>query len=159
MMSSPLFDFRRERLSTWTVSGPGSRRKSERMKTPAIAADDAGGVYLAWIDADGTGRYPAEVEATVYFCALEALQNVAKYAEATQATVAIRPEDGTLWFSVTDDGIGFDQGATGYGTGLQGIADRLAALDGDLEVESASGSGTSVTGRLPIIREARMVTR
>ncbi|MGZ5350088.1 MAG: histidine kinase [Actinomycetota bacterium] len=111
------------------------------------------------VKAEGVGRFPQEVEAAVYFSTLEALQNVAKYAEASGATVAIQTDEGSLRFSVTDDGHGFDPGSTGYGTGLQGIADRLGALEGTLHVASANGSGTTVTGRLPISDEARMVTR
>ncbi len=111
------------------------------------------------VKAVGVGRFSQEIEAAVYFSTLEALQNVAKYAEASEATVAIRTHDGSLRFSVTDDGHGFDPGSVGFGTGLQGIADRLGALDGALEVESADGSGTTVTGRLPIAIEGRMVTR
>ena len=59
------------------------------------------------------------------------------------------PTDGMLAFEVIDDGAGFDQGTTGYGTGLQGMADRLDALGGHLEVRSAPGRGTTVAGRLP----------
>jgi signal transduction histidine kinase len=99
---------------------------------------------------DGVGRYPPEVEAAVYFSVLEALQNVAKYAEAPSARVELRTEDEHLAFEVVDDGKGFEPGSVGYGTGLQGIADRLAALDGALEVRSAPGAGTTVIGRIPI---------
>ncbi len=75
--------------------------------------------------ADGVGRYGADVEATVYFCTLEALQNVAKYAEASTITVRLHADDGHLTFEADDDGRGFDPASTGHGTGLQGIADRL----------------------------------
>ena len=102
------------------------------------------------VEADGVGRVPQEIEAAVYFSALEALQNTAKYAEASSATVSLRRSNGALWFSVTDDGRGFDPDATGGGTGLQGIADRLGALDGTLEIESRPGAGTTVTGRVPV---------
>jgi signal transduction histidine kinase len=102
------------------------------------------------IEADGVGRLPREVEAAVYFSALEALQNTAKYGHASHATVTLRSANGSLAFTVADDGSGFDTSTTGYGTGLQGIADRLGALDGELEVSSRPGSGTTVTGRLPI---------
>jgi signal transduction histidine kinase len=102
------------------------------------------------VSSDHLGRFPQELEAAVYFSTLEALQNVAKYAEASMATVVIREAGGSLLFSVTDDGRGFDPRSTGYGTGLQGIADRLGALDGSLEVTSARGSGTTITGRLPL---------
>jgi signal transduction histidine kinase len=86
----------------------------------------------------------------VYFCCLEALQNVAKYAGATSATVCLYADDGTLTFEVTDDGAGFDPSTTSYGTGLQGMADRLSAQGGTLEVRSAPGEGTTVTGRVPV---------
>ena len=101
------------------------------------------------VEADGVGRYPPEVEAAVYFSCLEALQNVAKYAGATAATVALREAPGRLEFRISDDGVGFDAGATSYGTGLQGIADRLAALGGTLAVASMPGRGTAITGSLP----------
>ena len=101
------------------------------------------------VEADGVGRYPPEVEAAVYFSCLEALQNVAKYAGAAAATVALREAPGRLEFRINDDGVGFDAGATSYGTGLQGIADRLAALGGMLAVASMPGRGTAITGSLP----------
>ena len=102
------------------------------------------------IEADGVGRYAREAEAAVYFSCLEALQNVAKYASASRATVRLSDGDGRLRFEVTDDGAGFDPSTSSYGTGLQGIADRLAALDGELEVRSSVGAGTTVAGTLPV---------
>jgi signal transduction histidine kinase len=102
------------------------------------------------IEAVGVGRYPQEAEAAVYFSCLEALQNVAKYAGASRATISLSDGDGRLRFQVTDDGVGFDRSAASYGTGLQGIADRLGALDGVLEVRSEPGAGTTVTGTLPV---------
>ncbi|MGH2554954.1 MAG: histidine kinase [Actinomycetota bacterium] len=101
------------------------------------------------IESDGIGRYDQEAEAAVYFCCLEALQNVAKYAEASGASIKLWTEDGSLAFSVRDDGHGFDPSVSRYGTGLQGMADRLAALGGGLEVRSAPGEGTTVAGRVP----------
>jgi signal transduction histidine kinase len=95
-------------------------------------------------------RYPQDQEAAVYFCVLEALQNVAKYAGANQVTVRLSEDEGHLAFSVADDGAGFDTTRTSYGTGLQGMADRLAAQGGDLEVRSAPGSGTTVIGWVPV---------
>jgi signal transduction histidine kinase len=102
------------------------------------------------VDPVDVGRFDQDVETTVYFCVLEALQNVAKYAEASAASVTLSHEDGHLLFEVRDDGRGFDPRSTSYGTGLQGMADRLAALGGKLEVRSGATSGTSVTGRLPV---------
>jgi signal transduction histidine kinase len=103
------------------------------------------------VDGNGLGRFGQDVEAAVYFSCLEALQNVAKYADATRATIALSDGDGMLRFTVTDDGAGFDRSSTSYGTGLQGIADRLAALDGTLVVKSEPGSGTALTGQIPTI--------
>ena len=100
--------------------------------------------------ADGIGRFGQDAETAVYFCCLEALQNIAKYADASQATIALGDGGGRITFRVTDDGVGFDPAEIGYGTGLQGMADRLAALDGSLEVESVPGEGTRVVGSVPM---------
>ena len=102
------------------------------------------------VEADGVGRYSADVEATVYFCALEALQNVAKYAGTEEALVRLGQENGTLSFTVIDQGRGFEPTAVRSGTGLQGMADRLAAVGGSLDVRSAAGEGTTVTGSVPV---------
>jgi signal transduction histidine kinase len=102
------------------------------------------------VDGNGIGRFPQDAEAAVYFCALEALQNVAKYAGAAHVDVQLRQTNGYLAFEVADDGAGFDPAARGYGTGLQGMADRLAALGGELSVRSAPGEGTTVMGRVPV---------
>jgi signal transduction histidine kinase len=104
------------------------------------------------LDADGIGRYPQEVEATVYFCVLEALQNVQKYASASHATVRLRETDGALRFDVEDDGRGFDEEQVRKGAGLTNMQDRLDALDGALDVRSAPGDGCRVIGRLPLAR-------
>jgi signal transduction histidine kinase len=102
------------------------------------------------VRADGLGRYAPEVEAAVYFSCLEALQNVAKYADANSATVILAQSNGHLTFEVVDDGRGFDPAAQRNGTGLQGIADRLGALHGDLTVRSEPGAGTRVRGRIEV---------
>jgi signal transduction histidine kinase len=86
----------------------------------------------------------------VYFCCLEALQNVAKYADASSIRVTLRTEDAQLIFEVTDDGRGFEATTTPLGSGLQNMADRLAALGGSIEVQSKPGAGTSVWGRIPL---------
>ncbi len=102
------------------------------------------------VTTDGVERYPQDVEAAVYFCVLEALQNVAKYAGAIRAEVRLEASGHDLRFEVSDDGAGFDPQSRGYGTGLQGMADRLHAHGGSLLVRSQPGHGTTVTGRLPV---------
>ena len=102
------------------------------------------------VESDGIGRYPQEMESAAYFCVLEALNNVAKYAGASRAQIRLSEQDGRLIFEVVDDGLGFDLAATAYGTGLQGMADRLDAIGGTLEVRSERGAGTNVAGRIPV---------
>ena len=89
--------------------------------------------------AGAVGRYAREVEAAVYFCCLEALQNVSKHAGARSIVVHVSSDDGRLVFSVADDGAGFEPKRSEMGSGLQGMKDRLAALGGDLEVSSEPG--------------------
>jgi len=95
-------------------------------------------------------RFSAQVEAAVYFCCLEALQNVAKHAADASVTLRLSEADGSLVFSVRDHGPGFDPATVERGTGLQSMADRLAAVDGVLIVESAPGGPTLVAGRVPL---------
>jgi signal transduction histidine kinase len=102
------------------------------------------------VQADGVGRYPQDVEAAVYFCCLEALQNVAKYARAPAATLSLHATVGFLSFEVRDNGAGFDLETVPRGSGLQNMSDRLDALGGTLEVTSAPGQGTTLRGRLPV---------
>jgi len=102
------------------------------------------------VHAEGVGRYPAEVEAAVYFSVLEALQNVAKYAAADSARVRLAQDDGQLRFEVTDDGAGFDPATVTMGSGLQGMADRLDTVGGTMALHSTPGSGTTITGQAPV---------
>ena len=93
-------------------------------------------------------RLPGAVELAAYFVVAESLTNVAKYAQATHAEVSVSRENGFALVEVRDDGVG---GADpGTGTGLRGMADRPAALDGRLEIESEPGRGTSVRARMPV---------
>jgi PAS domain S-box-containing protein len=93
-------------------------------------------------------RVSPTAEAAIYFTVAEALTNVAKYAEATRARVAVELEDGALVCEVADDGVG---GATpAGGSGLRGLADRLDALGGTLDVEGPRGRGTVVRARAPL---------
>src|SRR5262249_772907 len=101
------------------------------------------------VEIESVGRYGQETEVAVYFSALEALQNVAKYAAASQAVVPVAHTNGTLTFALAADRAGFGPASTGYGTGLRGMADRLEAIGGSLDVASAPGTGTRVVGRVP----------
>jgi signal transduction histidine kinase len=148
-----------EQLQRDTASALEDLRDLARGIYPPLLADQGLGAALesqarksaipVRVEVEGLGRYPQETEAAVYFSALEALQNVGKYAEASQATVRLAQANGTLRFEVADDGRGFDPEAVEPGTGLQGMADRLSALGGELTVRSAPGEGTTVSGRLP----------
>ena len=103
------------------------------------------------VQADGIDRYPQDVEAAVYFCCLEALQNVQKYAKATRAIVHLAERDGDLIFEVEDDGKGFDPATAKRGSGMTNMADRLDALGGEVEVDSALGRGTQLRGHVPAL--------
>ena len=98
---------------------------------------------------DRSRRYPPQVEVASYYCCLEALQNVAKYAEASSVVVSLRDEGDDLVFEVRDDGRGFDVATAPPGAGMRNMIDRVDALSGTLTVESSPGNGTRVQGRLP----------
>jgi signal transduction histidine kinase len=104
--------------------------------------------------AAGLPRYPPDIEAAVYFCVLEALQNAAKYAHATSVHVRLESRDDELRFEVSDDGIGFDPLAASHGSGLKGITARLDTVGGVLEVASRPGAGTRILGRIPAPAQA-----
>jgi signal transduction histidine kinase len=118
--------------------------------TAALEAQARKSAIRVTVEGGGIGRSSQDVEAAIYFCCLEALQNVAKYARAESAVVRLSASGGWLTFEVSDDGAGFDPGTTGYGTGLQGMADRLEAIGGHLEVHSQPGVGTAVSGTVPV---------
>jgi signal transduction histidine kinase len=127
---------------------------------PALLASDGLGEALraagqrspvpVGVEADGVGRLPSETESAVYFCCLEALQNVAKHAAGATRVEIELSTDGELRFAVGDDGCGFDAGQAGRGSGITGMRDRVAAVGGELWVESAAGTGTRVRGRVPL---------
>jgi signal transduction histidine kinase len=96
----------------------------------------------------GELRFDDRAEACVYFCCLQALQNVVRHAGTSEAVVRLATAGDTVSFEVTDAGTGFDPAATGAGMGLQIMRDRVDALEGSLEVSSASGAGTTVRGRI-----------
>jgi signal transduction histidine kinase len=96
-------------------------------------------------------RVPAAVEATAYFVVAEALTNVAKHSRAGSSAVTAHVEGGTLRLEVRDDGVG---GARPDGSGLLGLADRLAVLDGQLRIESPAEGGTLVAADIPLAADS-----
>ena len=134
--------------------------------------DFAGGIYPPLLEAEGlsvaiaqqahkaaipihvegglVGRLPREVESAVYFTVMEALQNTAKYAEASSASVNLEVDEGVVRFEVRDDGRGFDPATVKSGAGLAGMTDRLDTVGGRLHLESAPGRGTTVSGSVPV---------
>jgi signal transduction histidine kinase len=122
----------------------------ERGLEHALRAEATRTGIRATVGAPGLGRYAPEVEATVYFCCLEALQNTAKHANATRVGITVREQGGGLLFDIVDDGAGFDPRHRPRGAGLTNMSDRLGALGGRLAVTSVPGSGTSVSGTIPL---------
>jgi len=124
----------------------------ERGLEPALYALASRATVPVSIDGVPQERLPGALESTVYFVVSEALANVAKYAHAANASVAVRVEDGLVRVEVADDGVG---GAdAGRGSGLRGLEDRVAVLDGRLSVHSPPGLGTTLRAELPF-RERR----
>jgi len=112
------------------------------------------------VDAAGTGRYPQDMEAAVYFCCLEALQNAGKHAgDGAAAKVRVWEEAGGLLFEVADDGAGFDPAnRTSPGAGFVNMGDRVGAIGGSVDVQSSPGKGTRIAGRIPLTPEATAIS-
>ena len=101
------------------------------------------------LDLDGIGRFSPEVENTVYFACVEAMQNVAKHARGARHVEIAVSNGEALFFAITDDGEGFDGRVAATGAGLANLRDRLAAVGGEMTIESSPGHGTRVAGRVP----------
>ena len=122
------------------------RGLNEALKTAANRAS-----LPTTVDAADVARYDGDVEAAVYFCCLEAMQNAGKHAGADATIhVDVGNGDGSLWFEVRDDGAGFDASVAADGHGFVNMRDRLGAFGGDLTVTSAAGAGTTIRGTLPV---------
>jgi len=109
------------------------------------------------VELDGVGRYGNDIEAAVYFCTVEALQNAGKHAgDDASARIRVTQAGGDeLRFEIQDDGVGFDASARlaagqGLGHGFVNMADRLGAIGGTVSVHSAPGQGTTITGVIPL---------
>ena len=116
----------------------------------ALAAQARKATLPVTIEADGVGRYSQDTEAALYFCILEALQNIQKYASAATAVVRLREDGDQLSAEVVDDGCGFDVATTSRGNGLTNMEDRLDALGGTLHITSIPGTGTTLRAAIPV---------
>jgi len=120
---------------------------ADRGLVPALEALATRAPVPVAVEADGVERAPEAVEAAAYFVVSEALTNVARHAQAEHAVVRVERRDGLLCVEIEDDGSGGADLAAG--SGLRGLADRVGALDGELEVDSRAGRGTTVRASLP----------
>jgi signal transduction histidine kinase len=123
----------------------------------ALQAQARKATLAVTIEADGVGRYSQDTEAALYFCILEALQNIQKYAHASSAVVRLREDGDQLSVEVADDGRGFEVSTTIRGNGLTNMEDRLDALGGTLHIASSPGNGTTLRAILPV-RHAVAIT-
>ena len=102
---------------------------------------------------EGIGRCSPPVEAAIYFCSVEAVQNAIKHAgRNVRVGVTVGRGRDRVHFAISDDGVGIDQSAPGDGDGLIGMRDRVGAVGGELEIISSPGRGTTVRGTIPAAR-------
>ncbi|MEX0663775.1 MAG: histidine kinase [Acidimicrobiia bacterium] len=125
---------------------------AERGLGEALSAAAGRAALPTEIRADGIGRFAQPIEAALYFCVLEALQNAGKHAgDGAEATVTVREDEGALLFEVADDGAGFDlSSGAQQGHGFVNMNDRVGAIGGTVTVDSAPSKGTRISGRIPI---------
>jgi signal transduction histidine kinase len=123
---------------------------ADRGLPTALTAQARKATLPVTIEADGVGRYSQDTEAALYFCILEALQNIQKYAQASSAVVRLHEDGDQLSVEVVDDGRGFDVATTSRGNGLTNMEDRLDALGGTLHIASSPGEGTTLRATIPV---------
>ena len=128
-----------------------AERLGDRTLAPALDALAQRSTVPVELDLRLNGRLAKEIETAGYFVVAEALTNVVKYACATHARLIASDLDGVLWLEVRDDGVGGADPASG--SGLNGLSDRVAALDGELSVDSPLGGGTRVRASIPSSQE------
>jgi signal transduction histidine kinase len=121
----------------------------------AIAAHARRVPLAVTVESDGIGRYDRAVEATVYFCVLEALRNSMHHAKASRASVHLAQHNGSVTFEVRDDGVSFETTADEAGARLTKMTDRVDAIAGSLDIVSQPGAGTIIAGTIPVPAEVR----
>lgn len=121
-----------------------------RALVSALRGAVARGSLSVQLEVGEVNDLPDDIGTTVYFCVLEALQNTAKHAGISRASVTVAHSDGEVSFSVVDAGIGFDPAATPMGAGTDNLRERLEAVGGTLTIHSTPGAGTVVEGRIPV---------
>ncbi|HEY6423130.1 MAG TPA: ATP-binding protein [Pseudonocardiaceae bacterium] len=140
-----------------TAAGVSSIMLSERGLIAALNADLSGAHPPIVVASHGnlpSRRFPPEIEAAVYFCCLEAVNNARKHAAGAPVEVQIREVDGTVRFTVRDEGPGFDSATGSGGRGLRNVTARLAAVGGKISISSIPGVGTTIEGSVPLPPEA-----
>jgi signal transduction histidine kinase len=125
----------------------------------ALRSAVAGSPLPVDVAKDDVGRYPARVEAALYFCGLEALQNAAKHSRSPSVRVTLEDREDLLTLTVEDDGAGFDVAEAVSGTGLANMRDRIEAVGGTLVLESRAGVGTRIAATVPARRLADLGSR
>jgi signal transduction histidine kinase len=126
-------------------------RLRDRGLGDALRAAGERSVLPTTVDAEDLGRYGPDIETALYFCCLEAMQNAGKHAgDGASLEVSVREHDGTVEFTVSDDGVGFDPASMSDSHGFVNMRDRLGAFAGNLDVTSSPGQGTVVRGRIPL---------
>jgi signal transduction histidine kinase len=118
----------------------------------ALRAAFAGSSLPVRVEAQQVGRYPQVVEAAVYFCCLEAVQNAIKHSTARQITIDLHAETDALALVVEDDGHGFEPRTMTAGVGVANMRDRIEAVGGTLLLQTAPGGGAQVTARVPVVQ-------
>ena len=118
--------------------------------TEALRAAATRSPLAVSVNAEGVERYSTDIEAAVYFCCLEALQNAGKHAPDATVTIDLRGSDDLLTFVVADDGPGFDAATATAGHGYVNMSDRLGAIGGSVVWDSAPGQGARISGTIPL---------
>jgi signal transduction histidine kinase len=133
------------------ASGAPPRRLADHGVAVALGSLAGSTGMSVAVEDHGFGRQPEPVETTVFYCCAEALQNATKHAgPGTSIRVLLSNGNGSVQFSVEDDGVGFDPNGVARGRGLDNIADRVHAVGGSVAFHSAAGQGTRVVGSLPV---------